>query len=327
VSTTAFTARPGASAVDIAGAVAIMPAGVKFAVAGQAGKNFGVARYSGTGALDTSFSGNGKTSLDFDSGTDAASAVVVQSNGKILAGGSTVQGSTSSFALARFNVDGTPDTTFSGDGRLTTGFGTNEAGINGLAIGPGGKIVAVGFSGDDIGDQRDFAVARYNSNGSLDQTFSGDGKLTFAFGSGNDVGVSVLVQPSDHRIVVAGTTYSGSNSKLAVARIGTGGAFDKTFHFDGQATIQFTLGENIGGHAGIASDGKIMVAGFTYTNAGGHDFAVARLTTGGSYDSTFSGDGRVTTSIKRRAQTSRTAPWSSSTTGSWWPARRGPGSP
>jgi uncharacterized delta-60 repeat protein len=299
VSTTAFTARPGASAEDIARAVAVTPGGNKFAVAGQAGTNFGVARYSGTGALDTAFSGDGKTSLDFDLGTDAAFAVVVQSNGKIVAGGNTAQGTKSSFALARFNADGTADTTFDGDGRLTTVFGANEAGINGLAIAPGGKIVAEGYSGDDIGNHRDFAVARYNSNGSLDQTFSGDGKLTFAFGSGNDIGVSVLVQPSDSRIVVAGTTYSGSNTKLAVARILTGGTFDDTFDFDGKVTIQFTLGENIGGHAGIASDGKIVVAGYTYTNAGGHDFAVARLTTGGSYDPTFSGDGRVTTSITR----------------------------
>src|SRR4029079_15216061 len=106
---------------------------------------------------------------------DDANAVVVQGNGKLVAvGGGGVD---EDFALARYNADGSLDNSFSGDGKQTTDF-LNRDGANAVALQPNGKIVAVGRVGVTDGD---FGVARFNPNGSLDTSFSGDGKETTRF--------------------------------------------------------------------------------------------------------------------------------------------------
>lgn len=102
------------------------------------------------GDLDTSFSFDGKVTTDFGGVGDEAHAVAVQLDGRIVAAGRT----RTDFALARYNVDGSLDTSFSGDGRVTTGFGTSET-ARGVALQADGKIVAAGHKNGD------FALARY----------------------------------------------------------------------------------------------------------------------------------------------------------------------
>ncbi len=138
-----------------------------------------LARYNADGSLDTSFSGDGRQTTDF-AGADGANGVAIQANGKIVAVGQGAVG----FALARYNPNGSLDTSFSGDGRQTTDFGGSDA-AHGVAIQADGKIVAVGW-----GRPAGLALARYNPNGSLDTSFSGDGKQTTAgFGSANGVAI------------------------------------------------------------------------------------------------------------------------------------------
>ena len=112
--------------------------------------------------------------------------MALQGNGKIVAVGAADALGASTFALARYNPDGSLDTSFSGDGRQTTDFGGPGDAANGVALQGDGKIVAVGFSCVGVGHYN-FALARYNPNGALDASFSGDGKQTTDFG-GFDAG-------------------------------------------------------------------------------------------------------------------------------------------
>src|SRR5829696_9041667 len=139
------------------------------------------------GGLDPTFSGDGKQTTDFggEPGIDVATAVAMQTDGKIVAVGRG--GPEGDFALARYNPNGSLDPTFSGDGQQTTGFGGYASAV---AIQSNGKIVVAGNGGGS------FALARYKPNGSLDPTFSGDGKLTTNFGQFSDVAEGVVFQPN-----------------------------------------------------------------------------------------------------------------------------------
>jgi uncharacterized delta-60 repeat protein len=101
--------------------------------------------------------------------------------------------------------DGSLDLSFSGDGMSTIAFGSEGDEASSVAIQQDGKIVVVGFT--ETGGNADFAIARFNSDGTLDNTFSGDGKQTIAFGSFSDIGKSVAIQ-NDGKIVAAHIHYN-----------------------------------------------------------------------------------------------------------------------
>jgi uncharacterized delta-60 repeat protein len=117
------------------------------------------------------------------------------------------------FALVRYNANGSLDTDFGTGGKVTTDIGSDDDSANSVAIQADGKILAAGYS---YGNNTDFALARYNADGTLDTNFGADGKVTTAIG-GTDVGVSVAIQ-SDGNIVLAGHSDNGSNYDFAVAR-------------------------------------------------------------------------------------------------------------
>ncbi|NEQ21307.1 MAG: hypothetical protein F6K28_19200, partial [Microcoleus sp. SIO2G3] len=189
-----------------------------------------------------SFGATGKITTDFG-GNDYGYGVAVQSDGKIIVTG----GNNSNFAIARYNSDGSLDTTFDTDGQLTTDFGGNDYGYS-VAVQSDGKIVVTAES------DANFVLARYNSDGSPDTTFDTDGQLTADFG-GNDYGYSVAVQ-SDGKIVVIGE----SNGNFVLARYNSDGSPDTTFDTDGQLTADFG-GNDYGYSVAVQSDGKIIVAG------------------------------------------------------------------
>ncbi len=206
----------------------------KIVVAGNAtrdpGEHFALARYNPNGSLDTSFSGDGKQTTDFGGfGQDGATGVALQGNGKIVAVGSTGRHPSSDFALARYNPDGSLDTSFSGDGRQTTDFGGLDT-ATGVALQGDGKIVVVGR-----GDARDFALARYNPDGSLDTSFSGDGKQTTDFFGGIDEATGVALQ-GDGKMVVVGRAR---RRDFALARYNPNGSLDTSFSGDGKQTTDF----------------------------------------------------------------------------------------
>jgi uncharacterized delta-60 repeat protein len=254
---------------------------------------FGATTSAQPGTLDDTFGTDGKVITAFGMGGDYVSSVAIQLDGRIVVAGNTDNGTDRDFALAQYNTDGTLDNSFSADGKVTTGFGTaNDIGWS-VAIQPDGRIVVAGNT--DNGTDRDFALARYNTDGTLDNSFSVDGKVTTDFGTGNDYGQSVAIQP-DGKIVVAGFTDNGTDNDFALAKYNSDGALDNDFGVDGKVTTVFGTGEDRGQSVAIQPDGKTVVAGYT-DNGTDRDFALARYNTDGSLDNSFGVGGRVTTDI------------------------------
>ncbi|KOV26176.1 hypothetical protein ADK60_21620 [Streptomyces sp. XY431] len=235
----------------------------RIVVAGLTGGDFALARLNADGSLDSGFDTDGKVITDFDDGADAARAVAVQSDGKIVAAGYTGSGAGNyDFALARYTPSGAPDTGFSSDGKVATTFGGVEF-AHAVALQPDGKIVAAGYTGND------FALARYNSAGNLDGGFDTDGKVTTDFGGG-EIAYGVAVQ-SGGAIVAVGSTASGGASDFALARYTPSGALDTGFSGDGRTTTDFGGGFDQALGTAVQADGRILAAGFS-----NGDMALAR---------------------------------------------------
>ena len=257
------------------------------------------------GDLDRSFSGDGRQTTGFANGAgdDVAVDMALQRDGRIVMSGRSDQGSTGfDFALARFRPNGALDTSFSGDGRQTTPFGTGTSfgSANAVTIQRDARIVAAG-SGLPTGTTGiDFALARYKPNGSLDRSFSGDGKQTTAFenGAGLD-GALVVTTQRDGKLVVAGrTARSGAqNLDFGIARYNRNGSLDRTFAGDGRQVVAFGNGAGNDSPLGVAvqDDGKIVVAGDSAQPGSGQDFALVRLKRNGTLDRRFGNGGRRTT--------------------------------
>jgi uncharacterized delta-60 repeat protein len=243
------------------------------------------------GDLDTSFDGDGKVTTDFAGGIDSAGAVAMQGDGKIVTAGLAVVSGNFNFGLARYNIDGSLDTTFDGDGKVTTDFASGSDQAYAVAVQADGRIVVAGRA--TVSGNQDFALARYNSDGSLDTTFDGDGRVTTDFAGATDQGFAMAIQ-GDGRIVVAGPAVLPAND-FALARYNTDGSLDTTFDGDGKVTTDFAGGTNIVYAVRIQGDGRIVAAGCSNCGFGGNDFALARYNTDGSLDTTFDGDGKVTT--------------------------------
>jgi uncharacterized delta-60 repeat protein len=231
------------------------------------------------GDLDTSFSQDGKLRATFGLKDEVAYGVAIQPDGKIVAGGYTPKGSTQfDFALMRFNSDGSLDTTFSEDGKVRTEFGVESAAF-GIAIQPNGKIVLGGWTRNPD----NFAAARYNTDGSLDNTFSDDGKVITDFTGGSDTGRDVAIQPNG-KIVLAGlSSNSQGDFGIAVVRYNTDGTLDKNFSGDGKVRT-FIGSSAIGMAVAIQSDSKIVVAGHSSSNSDGADFTLVRYNGNGGLD-------------------------------------------
>jgi len=168
-----------------------------------------------SGSLDTTFNTTGKVTTAIGAINDSALAVAIQSDGKIVAAGYSYNGANYDFALVRYNTDGSLDTTFNTTGKVTTAIGASNDSAYVIAIQSDGKIVAAGYS--DNGANDDFALVRYNTDGSLDTTFNTTGKVTTAIGASNDYAYAVAIQ-SDGKIVAAGYSYNGANDDFALVR-------------------------------------------------------------------------------------------------------------
>ncbi len=315
---TAFIAG-GDSDYDEGQSVALQSDG-KIVVAGwstdsQARYEFAVARFDVDGALDNTFGTNGTARVPIAGGNmdnDKAYSVAIQADGKIVLAGFSpdTTGGTEyvAFALARFNPNGTLDNTFGTNGTVrafigsgvdSSGFPIYAAGYS-VAIQPNGKIVVAG-NYVDIFSGYGFAVARFNPNGSLDNTFGTNGTVTFSISGESytlDYGRSVAIQ-TDGKIVTAGYSLSSNgNNSFALARLDSNGSLDNTFGSAGKAGTFISGGGNDdeGYSVAIQSDGKIVVAGFssdTTSALGNTAFAVARFNPNGTTDSTFGTNGTV----------------------------------
>lgn len=189
-----------------------------------------VIRYNSNLGLDTSFGTNGIVTTAIGPAMDIANGVALQSDGKIVVAGWCEIGPYSiprnrAFCVVRYNSDGTLDTTFDNEGFVTTDIGPSYDMGADLAIQFDGKIVVAGYSYNSDGTGRNFTVVRYNSDGSLDNTFSGDGIVTTDINTGSDKGYALAIQ-SDGKIIVAGSSYFNDESHLALLRYMSTNSYD-----------------------------------------------------------------------------------------------------
>jgi uncharacterized delta-60 repeat protein len=243
------------------------------------------------GRLDPSFSTDGKTTTSF-AGDSGASAAVLQ-NGKVVAAGFAVTGTTTDFALTRYRPDGTLDTSFGNHGRVTTDIAGGAGDVaTALVVQADGKLVAAGLTSGPAG--QDFALVRYRPDGTVDPSFGNHGRVTTDFAGGADAAHALIIQ-ADGKLVAAGSATAGTNQDFAIARYHPNGTPDLSFGTGGRATIDIA-GAFDEARALVVQGGKLVMAGFTFTgDAATGDFALARFTAAGRPDNTFGTGGRVIT--------------------------------
>jgi len=291
----------GGLVVDIAGsdranAIAI-DSDDKYIVAGIAHNiahdtDFVLARFNTDGTLDTNFNATGDVPgaaiLDIG-GNDQANAVVVDGNKYVVAGTSHSE-TKHNFTLARYSADGTIDTGFGTSGVAIADFSGRSDFANALAVDQDGKYIVAGIShnGSDI----DFALARFDSSGTLDTSFNTTGKVTTAFGGVNEL---KAIAVADGKYIVAGSTHGEAGIDFAVVRYTASGELDTSFNSTGIVITDFGFdgSDNHATSLAIQSDGKIVVAGYVMNLSGRSDFAVARYDADGGLDTSFGSGGLV----------------------------------
>src|SRR6185436_8183780 len=198
------------------------------------------------GNLDPTFGTGGTVRTDFAGNIDEANAVAIQSNGQIVAAGSSFSNSKTveDFIVARYNANGSLDKRFGKNGKITTDFFRNVDSISAIMIQPDGKIVVAGtvdFNPDVPGSGLDFALARYNSSGTLDGSFGKGGKVVFDFFGSFDQANAAVLQPDGKIIVVGSASYDSANRDIgfALARFNTDGSTDFGFGTGGKQITDF----------------------------------------------------------------------------------------
>ena len=233
-----------------------------------------VYRLNTDGSLDTSFSNNGMRNINFPGGVDHLANAVVMTGDKTVVGGSAAASwSRHDMGIAQLKANGQNDLAgfADGAGKLYVDFGFGDSDVRELLVQTDGKIIAIGesqvFDNDDS-----VAVARLNTDGSLDTSFSDDGKFAYDFGTGDSYGWAGAID-GDGRIVVAGQYNNGVNDKAFVMRLTSAGELDTTFGTGGVRTYDFA-GDNAESFNAIAVQGDDMVV----AGGSGSDLLVARLT-------------------------------------------------
>ena len=253
------------------------------------------ARAAGGGSLDDSFSHNGKLAVAIGS-SSVAKSVAIQSNGKIVvAGYSYGPDSPYVFAVARFDPDGSLDTSFSNNGKVRTLIGRSSV-ADAVAIQDDGKIVVAGRATNPRGEV--FALARYHADGSLDRSFALDGTRKISFGGSfpTDIAQGVAIDPGG-KIVVVGGSDDGGGLDFALARFRTDGALDRSFGSGGKVTTSLGPLDDLASSIAIQPGGEIVVAGSSRRRAT-IVMALARYDTHGALDTSFDADGKQTASVR-----------------------------
>jgi uncharacterized delta-60 repeat protein len=251
-----------------------------------------VVRLQENGQLDASFGSAGVATADFAGFFDAAFAVRRQADGKLVVAGTVgVTAIASDFALARFNADGTLDSTFGTGGWATLDLGGSDEIASGLVEQPSGKWVVAGHTNSE-GTLR-AAVARFNGDGTLDTSFGTAGATLLDFGSGSQFSGYDLARQQDGKLVVAGTVFLGSDAPdVGIARLSAEGALDTTFGSQGRLAIDDGTSGEEGFAMAIQPDDAIVVAGYTFVPGGGYAKGlIARVSKNGTLDVGFGIDG------------------------------------
>jgi uncharacterized delta-60 repeat protein len=266
-------------------------------------EDFAAARFTSTGLLDTSFGSNGVVLANLSDAPGAqANAVVVQPDGKVVAVGVSPplylpvpNLLTTRFALARYHADGSLDSTFGNGGKVLTTISTNDQAFA-AAIQPDGKILAAGSG------YSSFVLARYNPDGSLDNSFGNGGTTTALGGTSYGSAHAIRIQP-DGKIVLAGyANDAAGNQRFALARFNSNGTLDSGFGSGGSVITSFESppAEDLSYGVGVQTDGKIVAGGVAVYLVSGNlsaSFAASRYNPNGGLDLSFGSLGRTTANV------------------------------
>jgi uncharacterized delta-60 repeat protein len=268
---------------DLASALALQPDG-KIIVVGTtfSGNSFAIARFLSDGTPDNDFSEDGMDVSGIGDQADGGPAVLLQSDGKIIIAGTDYNVPDYYFAMIRYNSDGSVDDTFIPGNDVVEGLANNAVLLN------DGKILMVGQNNGGTGV--DFQTARFNNDGTLDNTFSYDGKVNTDI-SYTDVAFDVNVLPDD-KFIVAGYTYTVADFRFAFVRYNEDGTLDNTFGTNGISYEDLTdiSGTEYCRGIYVQPDQKILAAGYLYNSA--PYTLLARMNSNGSVDSTFGDNGK-----------------------------------
>jgi uncharacterized delta-60 repeat protein len=312
----------------------IVVAGTTNAGGGNSQDNFGVIRYLPDGSVDTAnFGVGGKALVDFYGGDDQLRAMAIQADGRIVLAGLTtpVGDPHQKFAIARMNSDGTQDSDFDADGKITFDFASQYTGgllfdstdgLNDVAIQPDGKIVVAGFTttSPDLKTAQgplNFALARFNGiDGTLDASFGKSGLVDTDFlgadngntvVDGNDLANQVVITPSGRIFAAGWTEQGGGGQNFGLVAYSPNGQVDKTFNADGLVETDFSTNFTSGSlglppvndqanSMILQPDGKIVMSGLTNRN-GTNSFGLARYNVDGTLDQGFGTHGEVVTAF------------------------------
>jgi uncharacterized delta-60 repeat protein len=253
--------------------------------------DFAAARYNADGSLDTTFGAahTGKVVVDFNFDFDQATAVLIQSDGKILLAGTATVAFNANFAMVRLNANGTLDAGFGSGGKVATELANAYAESSAVALQADGKILLGGYANDYSTGLSDAAIVRYNANGTVDASYGAGGVRLLDFGQADD-NVRALVVLSDGHVLAAGyANDQNGNSDFALARLTAGGSLDASFGNGGLVLTSFGYLDQARAMA-VQPDGKIVLVGHAMVESG-LDFAMARYNADGSLDATFGNGG------------------------------------
>lgn len=259
-------------------------------------------RYNLDGSLDESFNSDGIVTLPFTVTAQSTSTenhcITLQDDGKILVSGDSQGNTTIDFTVFRFNNNGSLDTDFDTDGKVQINFGPfNSSSATSMQLQTDGKIVLGGYT--TLSGATDFAVARLNTDGSLDTDFDTDGKAVIPVGEFVDRAYAMAIQ-DDGNIVLAGSALGNLITDFALIRINSDGSLDLDFGIDGKVITPFDTHGNQLNAIRIHSDGKIVATGNSYGTLNGgysYNFSLLQYLPDGNLDADFGADGKVLTNV------------------------------
>ncbi|MFK7810493.1 MAG: T9SS type A sorting domain-containing protein, partial [Saprospiraceae bacterium] len=235
------------------------------------GDDFQLARYNMDGTIDNSFGTNGVVTTDLGGENEIARSVVIQPDGKIIVAGHSNNGADYDFAIARYNLDGSLDNSFSINGMVTTDFENFTDRASSVILQTDGKIVVAGLTTNPIFYYPYIALARYNTDGTLDNSFGVNGKvISLLEGNAKDL----VLQP-DGKIIATG----GTNCFVLLS-FNADGTLDTDFGVDGIVNEDIgTVNKNLALGCTLQPDGRIVAVGFGELDGNNtdSDFAVARF--------------------------------------------------
>lgn len=250
--------------------------------------------YAQSGKIDSSFGISGSIHTDFFANNDQAKALVIQADGKILLGGYVTTIKNEDFAAVRYKKNGAIDSSFGNFGKIVIQVDTQSDNVSDILLQSDGKILLTGYAQVGYGAE-DFAVVRCNTDGSLDNSFGKNGKITTPIGVGLDISYCSVLQP-DGKIVLAGYMGNGNGGDVAIVRYNSNGSLDNSFNSTGIVTTDFSGYKDCAFDVALQKDGKIVIAGVS--TIGIKDvYLIARYNANGRVDSSFGTNGFVRTAI------------------------------